>query len=145
MTPHPFSVKPGSPVELAAHLLVVNKVGSLPVVDNGKLVGIITASDLIRVLEAIMGNAADDSVRIDLDAAGSGEITAAVSLVRSICPVLCIGTYSRKPPGGEVLYLRVPAGGADRAAVSLQQYGFKVLTVHRESDLRSASDSVARN
>jgi len=97
------------------------------------------------MLEAILGSAADDSVRIDLDAAGSGEITAAVSLVRSICPVLCIGTYNRKPPGGEVLYLRVPAAGADRAAVSLQQHGFKVLTVHRESDLRSASECVARN
>jgi acetoin utilization protein AcuB len=145
MTTHLVSVKPSSPVELAAHLLVAKKVGSLPVVETGKLVGIITASDLIHALEAILGSAADDSVRIDLDAAGSGEITAAVGLVRSICPVLCIGTYSRKPPDHEVLYLRVPAAGADRAALSLQQYGFKVLTVHRESNLGSASDCVLRD
>src|SRR5215472_13384080 len=33
MSAHPISVKPSTPVELAAHLLVTNKVGSLPVVD----------------------------------------------------------------------------------------------------------------
>src|SRR5712692_5670184 len=89
MSALPFSVLPSTPVEQAAHLLATNKVGSLPVIENDKLVGIITGSDLLHALEAILGSTADGSVRIDLDVAGSGEITAAIGLVRTICPVLC--------------------------------------------------------
>ncbi len=136
MSALPFSVRPSTPLEQAARLLVTHKVGSLPVVENGKLVGIITASDMLHALEAVLGSAADGSVRIDLDVAGSGEITAAISLVRTICPVLCMGTYSRKAAEGEVLYVRVAATGAQFAARALEQYGFKVLAVHRENDLR---------
>jgi acetoin utilization protein AcuB len=139
MTALPLSVRPSTPVEQAAHLLISNKVGSLPVIENGKLVGIITASDMLHALEAILGSAADGSVRIDLDVAGSGEISAAIGLVRTVCPVLCIGTYTRKATDGQVLYVRVTATGAQRAAHELEQYGFKVLAVHRESDLRSTN------
>jgi acetoin utilization protein AcuB len=44
----PLTVCPGTPVEQAAHLLVSNKISSLPVVENGKLVGIITAGDMLQ-------------------------------------------------------------------------------------------------
>jgi acetoin utilization protein AcuB len=129
MSGHPFSVQASTPVEQAAHLLVTNKVGSLPVLEHGKLVGIITATDMLQALEAILGGSADDGVRIDLDAAGSGEITAAISL-RTICPVLGVGTYRRKGKESEVLYVRVPAVGAQRAARALERYGFKLLAIH---------------
>jgi len=142
MSTHPFSAQPSTPVEHAVHLLVTNKVGSLPVVDNGKLVGIITATEMLHALEAILGSSDDGSVRIDLDVAGSGEITAAISLIRSICPVLAIGTYNPRATDSEVLYLRVPAAGAQRGADTLRQYGFKVVAVHQESTVRR--ESVAR-
>jgi acetoin utilization protein AcuB len=130
MSGHPFSVQASTPIEEAAHLLVTNKVGSLPVLENGKLVGIITATDMLQALEAILGGSGDDGVRIDLDAAGSGEIAAAISLVRTICPVLGVGTYRRKGKESEVLYVRVPAAGAQRAADALERYGFKLLAIH---------------
>jgi acetoin utilization protein AcuB len=136
MSSHPFSALASTPVEVASHMLTANKVGSLPVVENGNLVGIITATDLLHALEAILGRADDGSVRIDLDVAGSGEITAAISLIRTICPVLAIGTYNRRAAESETLYLRVAASGAARAAEALRQYGFKVLALHPESDLR---------
>ena len=140
MTAVPISVGPSTTVEKAAHLLVTNKIGSLPVVDNGKLVGIITASDMLHALEAILGSTADGSVRIDLDVTGSGEISAAIDLIRTVCPVQYMGTYNRKPPKeGQVLYVRVAGSGAEHAASLLGRYGFKVLTVHHESDLRVTS------
>jgi acetoin utilization protein AcuB len=140
MSAHPFSAHPSTPIEQAAHILVTNKLGSLPVVDNGKLVGIITASDMLHALEAILGHGDDGSVRIDLDVAGSGEITAAVSLTRTICPVLAMGTYNQKAANDEVLYLRVPAAGAQHAAYTLRQYGFRVLAVHQESALHQQAE-----
>ncbi len=132
MSAHPFSVHPSTPVEKAAHLVIANKIGSLPVVEDGKLVGIITATDMLRALEGILGGASLGSSRIDLDLSGSGEIAAATSLVRTICPLLGVGTYQRKRnhPEREILYVLVPLISAQRAAHALKEYGFKVLAVH---------------
>jgi len=128
MSTHPFTVDPSTPVEKAAHLLITNKIGGLPVVEDGKLVGIITATDMLRVLEAVLG--AEGSSRIDLNLEGSGEIAAATSLVQTICPLLGIGTYRQRNAEREVLYLRVSSTSAQRAADTLKEYGFKVLAVH---------------
>jgi acetoin utilization protein AcuB len=132
MSAHPFSVRPSTPVEKAAHLLIANKIGSLPVVEDGKLVGIITASDMLRALAAVLGDASEDSSRIDLDLEGSGEIEAATNLVRTICPLLGVGTYQRKrnQPGREILYVLVPSASGQRVAHALKEYGFKVLAAH---------------
>ena len=132
MSAHPFSVHPSTPVEKAAHLLITNKIGSLPVVEDGKLVGIVTASDMLRALEAVLGDTSEGGSRIDLDLEGSGEIEAATRLVRAICPLLGVGTYQRKRnhPGREILYVLVPSTSAQPAAHALKEYGFKVLAVH---------------
>ncbi len=132
MSANPFSVRPSTPVEKAAHLLITNKIGSLPVVDDGKLVGIVTASDMLRALEAILGDVSEGGSRIDLDLEGSGEIEAATRLVRTICPLLGVGTYNRKRnhPGREILYVLVPSISVQSAAHALKEYGFKILAVH---------------
>lgn len=46
MTPDPVTVSPTATVEHAVALLKRSEIGALPVVDHGKLVGIITASNL---------------------------------------------------------------------------------------------------
>ncbi|MBI1814833.1 MAG: CBS domain-containing protein [Deltaproteobacteria bacterium] len=51
MVEQPFTIGPDEPVEAAAKLMLERKVGGLPVTDDaGKLMGIITESDLLRVL-----------------------------------------------------------------------------------------------
>ena len=45
MTPNPITVDPDDTLGEAARLMVENRVGGLPVVDRGKLVGIITETD----------------------------------------------------------------------------------------------------
>lgn len=42
------TVESKASVEEAARLMLRNKIGGLPVVDGGKLVGIVTSSDLLR-------------------------------------------------------------------------------------------------
>jgi CBS domain-containing protein len=46
MTPDPVTVSPTDTVEHAVVLLKRSEIGALPVLDHGKLVGIITASNL---------------------------------------------------------------------------------------------------
>lgn len=50
MTPNPVTVTPDTPLEEAARLILEHKIGGLPVVEEGRLVGIITETDLIKTL-----------------------------------------------------------------------------------------------
>ena len=49
------TVSPDDPMEEAARLMVAHKVGSLPVVDHGRLVGIITETDVFKEFVEILG------------------------------------------------------------------------------------------
>ena len=50
MTRDPMTVAPDTPLKAVAGSIIDDKVGALPVVDGGRLVGIVTAVDLVRVL-----------------------------------------------------------------------------------------------
>ena len=50
MTADPVTVSPHATVEEAASLMLVRRIGCLPVIENGGLVGIITTTDLLRAL-----------------------------------------------------------------------------------------------
>lgn len=48
MTARPVTISPKRPVHEAARLMVAENVNRLPVVDKGKLVGIVTRADIVR-------------------------------------------------------------------------------------------------
>lgn len=50
MTPKPLTVSKSSDLAKAAELMIRHKISGLPVTDKGKLVGIITKSDIIRAV-----------------------------------------------------------------------------------------------
>ncbi len=50
MTKDPFTISPDTSIEAAARLMLDHKIGSLPVVSDGRLIGIITESDIFRLL-----------------------------------------------------------------------------------------------
>jgi acetoin utilization protein AcuB len=51
MTPNPITVSPNATIGEAARLMLKNQISGLPVVDaSGKLVGIITESDIFRLV-----------------------------------------------------------------------------------------------
>jgi len=58
MTRNPVTIGAGAPVSEAAALLRRHKIGGLPVMDGEKLVGMITESDILRLLET--GKISDD-------------------------------------------------------------------------------------
>lgn len=50
MTGKPITVSPKTPIREAAGLMLDHKISGLPVMDNGALVGMITESDIFRML-----------------------------------------------------------------------------------------------
>jgi acetoin utilization protein AcuB len=62
---NPIVVGPDSDIEVAAQLIYKHKISGMPVVENNKLVGIITESDILRTFIDMMGFLTATS-RIDL-------------------------------------------------------------------------------
>jgi acetoin utilization protein AcuB len=54
MTRNPFSITPDAPLAEAVGLLSTKRLGCLPVLEEGKLVGIITVSDMLRALQDLI-------------------------------------------------------------------------------------------
>lgn len=50
MTRHPVTVTPTTTIEEAAAIMLRQKISGLPVLDDGRLVGIITESDIFRLV-----------------------------------------------------------------------------------------------
>jgi len=66
MTKKVFTVDPDEPIEAAAKQIYDHKIGSLPVVKNGELVGMITSSDILETFIEVLG-INEPSVRIELE------------------------------------------------------------------------------
>jgi CBS domain-containing membrane protein len=48
-----ITVKPETPIKEAAHLLAEKKIGCVPVLSDGSLVGLVTTTDILRYVEGL--------------------------------------------------------------------------------------------
>jgi acetoin utilization protein AcuB len=133
MTEDPITVSPGTTLEEAAQIMLERQIGGLPVVAGGKLVGIITASDILRAFLDVMGASQGGSTRIDfvLEGEEHGLIEASRIVAREAGEVLGVGTYRDKLGEDAVCYLRLLSGNPEKIASALRTSGFNVLGVHR--------------
>jgi CBS domain-containing protein len=67
MTPNPITIPLTATIQDAARLMLQRKVAGLPVMDNGRLVGIITESDIFRMVVSMWEREA--AAPIDLSSA----------------------------------------------------------------------------
>ena len=63
MTKNVLTVTEDTPIEEAAYAMVQNKIGGMPVMRNGQVVGLITETDLFKIFLELMG-ARDEGVRV---------------------------------------------------------------------------------
>ena len=64
------TLPPDCPLEEAATLMVAHKVDSMPVVEAGQVVGIITETDIFRQMAAVLGGGTD-SLRLTVQVANT--------------------------------------------------------------------------
>jgi len=132
MSKKAITVTPATTVEAAAQLLLKQKIGGLPVVENGRVVGIITTTDILQAFLDVMGASEETSSRIDfvLEGEGHGLAEASKIISQERGEVLSVGTYRKTWGETPVCYLRLRSGDADAIAKVLRERGFEVLGVH---------------
>lgn len=65
MTRAVITIGPTSPIEDAARLMVLEKIGALPVTEGERLIGLVTETDVLRLFVRAMG-AGEPSTRLDV-------------------------------------------------------------------------------
>lgn len=105
----------------------------LPVVERGRLVGIITTSDVLHAFLDVIGASEETSTRIDFVLQGEGRGFAEASKIVSQegGEVLGVGTYRGRWGENPVCYLRLRSADAEAVAKVLREKGFDVLGVHQ--------------
>jgi acetoin utilization protein AcuB len=132
MSKKPITVSPVTTVEVAAQLMLKQKIGGLPVVEKSRLVGMITTSDILQAFLDVMGASEETSTRIDfvLEGEGRGLVEASRIISQEGGEVLSVGTFRKTWGETPVCYLRLRSGNADAIAKVLRERGFEVLGVH---------------
>lgn len=132
MSEKPVTVTPATTLEAAAQIMLTRKIGGLPVVEKGRLVGMITRSDILQAFLEVMGASEETSTRIDfvMQGEGAGFAEASRVVAQEGGEVLGVGTYRGKWGESPVCYLRLRCGDADSLAKVLKDKGFEVLGVH---------------
>jgi len=132
MSKKPITVSPVTTVEVAAQLMLKQKIGGLPVVEKSRLVGMITTSDILQAFLDVMGASEETSTRIDfvLEGEGRGLVEASRIISQEGGEVLSVGTFRKTWGETPVCYLRLRSGNADAIAKVMRERGFEVLGVH---------------
>jgi acetoin utilization protein AcuB len=131
MTKDLLTVTPRATLEQAAKLMLSHKISGLPVTDAGKLVGIITTSDILQAFLDILGASEEGSSRIDFLLEESHDLAlASKTITDEGGEILGVGTYKEKWEESRVCYLHLRATDPNRLADVLKEKGYTVLGVH---------------
>ncbi|MBW1748070.1 MAG: CBS domain-containing protein [Deltaproteobacteria bacterium] len=125
-----ITISPGTTIERAALIMQENRINALPVIEDEKLVGIITSTDVMRVLLRAIGFG-EGSARFIVLVEDRVGIIAEVSriLKDQQISIRSLVTWPEKDyPGIYQLVMRVASKDKDDAVLALSNQGFKVLT-----------------
>ena len=127
MIKEPITVHPDDDVETAAQLIYNHKIGGLPVVTEGKLVGIITATDILRTFIDMMGILSSTS-RIDVVVGNQpGSLKKALQIINDKgADIINVGMTAEKT-GQRVYYFRLAACKTAKIKKALEKRGYEVL------------------
>jgi len=127
-----ITVSPDMPLEDAARIMADNKIGGLPVLDGGKLVGIITETDIFKILLELMGGRTSGlRVTVSLPDRRGNLAKLTQALADRGANIISLVTYGGTTADDSLITIKI--NGVEETAVreALNQPGVKVM------DLRS--------
>jgi len=128
MKKNPVTITPDTPFEEALRLGQEKKIGAFPVVENGKLVGITTESDIIRFVTRVLGIKEEGS-RITIEGLGGklGDLEKIVSVANQHHTViLSMMSLPRPEKNDWMIVLRLKTNDPDPLVKDFKKAGFNV-------------------
>ena len=139
MTTRPKTLHPNDHLELAARLMLKNKIGGVPVVKGDDLKGIITESDIFKALWVTLSS--EIACRIIFETfhdADNAFVDIAELCQKHRCHVRFFLRYPR-PEGGSICYLCIEGEEIDALIDDLWAASDKVLSVERNGLIKSVT------
>jgi len=128
MIKNPITVDPDSDIEIAAQLIYKHKISGIPVVKKGKLVGIITESDMLRAFIDMMG-ILNASSRIDVSIGSEpGTLRKAVQIIEENGgEIVNVGMTPYQKTRKKVYFFRLNQCDTGLIKDALEEEGFRVV------------------
>jgi acetoin utilization protein AcuB len=131
MVKDPITIASDLPVEEAVWLGNERGIGGFPVVDNSRLVGIITESDMTRVISEVLGLRGEGQ-RITIKGLGDrlGELRDIIGVLdEHKTPLMSIMSVPRKKEDDWYVVLRVKSSDTNKIVTALKEKSFDVVDV----------------
>lgn len=124
MTRDVITVTEDTPIEEAARIMADNKIGGLPVMRDGKLVGIITETDIFKIFLEMLGGR-EPGVRISLLVPEKrGMLAKITSKIAEIGGnILALGTTMGEDPSNRQVTIRVSDVSEPELVAAMQEIG----------------------
>ncbi len=108
MTKKVLTVKQDTPIEEVARIMADNKIGGLPVVRDGKVIGMITETDLFKVFLELMG-AREEGVRVTAALKNRpGELAKLTKVLANLGGnIVAFGEFSGEDPSTKMITFKV--------------------------------------
>jgi acetoin utilization protein AcuB len=125
MSKEVVTVSPYCPIEEAASLMFRRRIGALPVVEDGRLVGIITETDVLGVLTEMMG-ATQTASRVEIEIPASpGILTDVIRIVEGQqVEIASLVTLPAREGARRLLILRLRTINPDPVVKALTECGY---------------------
>lgn len=128
MTANVISVAPDTPLEEAARIMADNKIGGLPVVSEGELVGIITETDIFKVFLELLG-ARETGIRLTMEIPErKGEMARITTRIARLGGnIRALGTILGDDPSVVLATVKVDGVPADALLTAMEDLDLRVL------------------
>jgi acetoin utilization protein AcuB len=123
----PITVSPDDDIEIAAQLIYNHKIGGMPVVKDGRLTGIITATDILRTFIDMMGILSSTS-RIDVVIGDQpGSFKKALQVINDMGADIINAGRTAQQTGRQIYFFRLGACKTEAIKKRLEKEGYEVL------------------
>jgi acetoin utilization protein AcuB len=128
MTKDVITVEEYTPLEEAARIMVDHKIGGLPVVRDGALVGIITETDLFKIFLELLG-AREAGIRLAMLVPEQPGILATITreIVEMGGNIISLGTFLGEDPTNRLITVKVADVEQENLVASMEALGMEIV------------------
>lgn len=130
MTKEVITVTEYTSLEEAACIMVDNKIGGLPVMRDGKLVGIITETDLFKIFIELLG-AREGGVRITMLVPEQPGVLAQITgeIAGMGGNIVALGTFLGQDPTNRLITIKVADTDEEKLVATMEAIGMELVDV----------------